>query len=176
MLCSHRKKGTVAVRETACKAKEVQLDLAEFGAAGPKGDKGDPGDPGAPFSVASTLQAGQSLTGPWSVSGGNDGWAGTSVQFRLPLAAAIPVANAHYIALGAAPTAECPGFGQAAAGHLCVYANEGTQAALSFSAIYHNEGDLMASVGGAGQLGFHLYFSSNATDTYLSGSYTVTAP
>jgi hypothetical protein len=171
------KKSAVFVRES-CRAKETQLVLADFGATGPKGDKGDQGDQGDPgdaFSVTSTLQPGQSLSGPWSVGAGNGGWAGTSIQFRLPLAAPIALANVHYLADGAAPTADCPGYGQAAAGHLCVYTNEGT-GNLAFSSIYHNEGNLDASVAGAGIFGFHLFFSSTAADTYLSGSYTVTAP
>lgn len=159
VLCS-KKKGAVLVRDTACKPKEVQLNVTDFGAIG----------------VASTLGSGQSLTGPWSVSAGIDDWAGLSVQFRLPLAAPIAGANTHYLARNDPPTAECPGYGQAAAGHLCIYTNEGNPSGIVFSAIYHNEGDLTASVAGAGVYGFHLYFSSNATDTYLSGTYTVTAP
>jgi len=41
VLCQKRS-GVVVVR-TACKKKEVALDLAQFGAVGPKGDPGDTG-------------------------------------------------------------------------------------------------------------------------------------
>jgi hypothetical protein len=44
-----KKSGALIIR-TACRKKETQLNLADFGAVGPKGDigpKGDKGDPGA---------------------------------------------------------------------------------------------------------------------------------
>ncbi len=58
ILCE-KKSGAVFIR-TACKNKEMQVDLAAFGAVGPKGDKGDTGSPG-PFPA--TLPSGKTLTG-----------------------------------------------------------------------------------------------------------------
>jgi hypothetical protein len=49
-----KKSGALAIR-TACKKKETQVDLADFGALGPKGDKGDPGDPGDPGAPGTAL-------------------------------------------------------------------------------------------------------------------------
>jgi hypothetical protein len=49
-----KKKGAMFVR-TTCKAKETQVNLADFGAVGPKGDKGDTGVAGAPGADGSAL-------------------------------------------------------------------------------------------------------------------------
>jgi hypothetical protein len=50
VLCT-KKSGVVVRRDAACKRKETQLDLTQFGALGPKGDPGSPGSPGSPDSA-----------------------------------------------------------------------------------------------------------------------------
>src|SRR5689334_20586326 len=97
------------------------------GPAGPAGATGQTGPAGASFSPDATLPSGKSLTGPWAVGDWASTFMGTQVEFRIPLAAEIPGTNAEYLAQGTT-SASCPGFGQAAAGHLCVYTNEGTGA------------------------------------------------
>jgi hypothetical protein len=142
------------------------------GAAGPQGPTGPAGAPGQNFTLNTTLPSGQTLTGIYGVGGGNGDWIHDTVLFRIPLAAPIPGANSHYLPVGAAVTAQCPGPGQAAAGHLCIYAfeDDGTK---TFSSIYHNEG---GSIAGAGRTGFLIYFSATANLTYESGTWAVTAP
>lgn len=58
VLCA---KGSKIAIRTACKKKETQLDLAQFGAVGPKGDKGDPG----PAGPIEGVPAGGDLTGTY---------------------------------------------------------------------------------------------------------------
>jgi hypothetical protein len=140
--------------------------------AGPRGPQGPAGAKGADFTADTTLAPGKTLTGSWGVGGGPNGWASDAVQFRIPLASP-PVAS-DYIPNAAAETANCPGPGHAAAGHLCVYRIEGT-GVLSFSAIYSDDDG--TSNAGASTNGFLIYLSSGATSlNYASGSWSVTAP
>jgi hypothetical protein len=146
------------------------------GPTGPSGPKGDKGDPGASFSPSATLPSGQSLTGPWTVGGGNQDWLADAVQYRIPLAAPIASAKTHWLGDGQTST-DCPGYGQATAGHLCIYTNEfGTTDVPAFGAIYHNEGSVDASDSGSGRFGFNIFFKGDEAESYLSGTYTVTAP
>jgi Collagen triple helix repeat (20 copies) len=146
------------------------------GAAGAKGDKGDKGDSGAPgqdLTYATTLKPGQTLTGLWAA-----GYGGTSPasiaygEFRPNLAAKIPNANVHYVT--GASAANCPGHGQAAAGHLCIYQYWTND--MTFSQV--NTADKAdASYGsGAGREGFVLYMSGSSTTANAFGSWAVTAP
>lgn len=65
-----------------------------------------------------TLPHGESLTGAWVIAG-DIGFPGEGITFSTPLPGDIPISNAHYI--DGAFTADCPGPGQAAVGHLCAY-------------------------------------------------------
>lgn len=136
------------------------------GAIGPKGDKGDS------FSVATTLPSGQTERGGYSLwGGGSGGFLGTAIDFRIPLAQAIPAGNAHFIA-GGAFTPQCPGYGQAAAGHACVYQEQTSGAALGgiFSQFNNSQVTSATSVNG-----FHLWFTVSAAAAWSYGEWAVTA-
>jgi hypothetical protein len=89
------------------------------GAGGAIGPQGPAGTAGQDLTYTTTLQTGQTLTGVYSTAGPvSGGWMAATIEFRPRLPANIPSANFHYV--GAA-NANCPGPGQAAAGHMCVY-------------------------------------------------------
>src|SRR5262245_52196826 len=68
--------------------------------------------------VSTTLKPGQSLTGVYSAWGSPSGYMGTDINYRIPLAQALPAEDVHFIAEGVPTTAECPSVGHAAQGHL----------------------------------------------------------
>jgi hypothetical protein len=68
-----------------------------------------------------TLPPGETLVGSYAVAeGGSDGFPADGLIFNPPLPGDIPPSDAHFIQ-SAAFTTDCPGNGQAADGHLCVY-------------------------------------------------------
>jgi hypothetical protein len=160
-----------AVKDGALLARDFRAGQLPAGAAGPQGPQGAKGDPGRDFTPQTVLPPGALLVGHWAVGGGAGDWMGTSVNFRIPLAAAVPGANAHHIE-GTAFTPECPATEDAAPGHLCVYTKE-TGGTSTFSAIYHNLPD---STAGASREGFNLFFSATANLSYRSGTWAVRAP
>jgi hypothetical protein len=141
------------------------------GAQGLAGKEGAAGTKGANFTDETTLAAGQTLTGSWGVGGGTGDWMGDSVQFRIPLPAALSEEN--YIASSGEYSTTCPGPGKAAAGQLCVYKDEGA-GVFTFSAIYNDEGGTSKS--GPGASGFLIYFFGESEEAYASGDWAVTAP
>jgi len=72
-----------------------------------------------------TLPPGQSLTGVFGVNGDN-GFPTDNITFSTPLPGDIPGSDTHFLAVGGPTTAECPGPGEAAPGHLCVYEVQST--------------------------------------------------
>jgi len=107
VICT-KKSGVMVVRD-ACKKKETQVNLADFGAVGPKGD------PGQDLTVDTPLQGGQTETGVYSATGNvSGGFSAFAIEFRPPLPADIDVANAEYNT-GGATDSNCQGPGQAAA-------------------------------------------------------------
>ena len=64
VICT-KKSGVMVVRD-ACKKKETQVNLADFGAVGPKGD------PGQDLTVDTPLQGGQTETGVYSAEAPQD--------------------------------------------------------------------------------------------------------
>jgi hypothetical protein len=101
----------------SCLPSETAISWGQTGTQGPPGPPGPKGDKGEDLLFSSTLKPGQTLTGVYSAAGGAD-FFGTTIEFQPQLPAAIPFANQHYV--GGA-NANCPGPGQAAPGHLCVY-------------------------------------------------------
>jgi hypothetical protein len=97
------------------------------------------------FLTASPLASGETLTGIWATnapgSATTPGRGMAPIAFRPELAVDLPLGSAHYLA-GGSTSSQCPGAGQAAAGHLCVY--EGFIFGASFMD-FANPGD-----GGAG--------------------------
>jgi Collagen triple helix repeat (20 copies) len=151
----------------------TQGPAGQPGAAGAKGDKGDPGTPGQNLTYTTTLKPGETLTGLWAT-----GYGGTSpvsinyFEFRPNLAAKIPNANVHYVA--GASAVNCPGHGQAAAGHLCIYQYWNVDSTFN-SVDSADKAD--ASFGpGAGKEGFVLYMNGSSTVANAFGSWAVTAP
>jgi hypothetical protein len=67
-----------------------------------------------------TLPAGESLSGAYAVNA-NAGYASQGITFSIPLPGDIPASDGQFIGDGQPFTAECPGIGEAAEGHLCVY-------------------------------------------------------
>ncbi len=130
VLC--KKKNGAVVARVACKGKEVQLDLAQFGAIGPKGDPGPKGDVGAQGTPGEQGPAGPLLvtlpSGATQRGFFGGGAAGTSdTVVESPLSFPVPLASdvtAHVIPVGGPPTTECAGSvsaPSAAPGHLCLY-------------------------------------------------------
>ena len=117
----------------------------------------------------STLKSGQTLAGVWGAATPgtttNAEFAVDTIEFRPKLAAAIPRSNMHYVT---SATSECPGQGQAASGHLCVY--ETWTHGLPFYGFY--------SVGSsaADEWGTALYFQADSSTSNARGTWAVTAP
>jgi hypothetical protein len=144
------------------------------GLEGDKGDTGGKGEKGDPGPLLDTLPSGRTQFGNYYALN-NPAPAGQfavdviSYQFPLP---AVPID--HYLAPGAAPTAECPGGTgnpQAAPGHLCVYsqARANTQTGYSGDGVAFDKKD---------RYGFALNITSSGSANlfYDIGSWAVTAP
>ena len=142
------------------------------GPQGPQGSQGTAGTPGQDLTYTTTLKPGQTLTGPWAVGGGGTGTSIGSAEFRPNLAATVPFANVHYVA-GASAT-NCPGHGQAAAGHLCIY--EYFNSGQAFSSTFGADGQSASYVSGAGRTGFVIYMVPDHAGANAFGSWAYTAP
>lgn len=136
-----------------------------------KGDKGDKGDPGTNLTGQTPLASGKSQSGFFAAGGGNSttGYIADSITFQQPLAAGISGANIVYNAPGVT-TPNCLGPGQAAPGYLCFYVNE--QNAVTLCCIYNQalQNPAIDKNGGI------IYWYVNATTSFASGQWTVTAP
>jgi hypothetical protein len=141
------------------------------GATGSTGATGPQGPAGTSYTINTRLQHGQNETGIYSAYGGGSGSEfASTVNFRIPLNVDLPVANTSFLAAGAAYTANCPGPGLAATGHLCVYETYG--AFRTFSGIVDTTNVFV----GASRWGFSISFSATSTDSWSYGEWTVTAP
>jgi len=174
VFCRNNKKGTVFVRDPACKSKETRLNLADFGAVGPPGAPGAPGVPGPPGPFPDVLPSGEQLTGVFALGGGASGsdLGITQISFAYPLASAPTV---QVIGAGAPTPAGCTGDVNspgAAAGNLCI-----------FTGLVQNSGSLgtYEPVGGingiASTFGIVLYVSSTSGGIFdYNGTWAVRAP
>ena len=88
---------------------------------------------------------------------------GGSVTYPTPLPAGMPSDKMHYVS--GAPTADCPGAGDAAAGHLCLYQVENQ--GVTSPAVYPTSGDAT---------GFAFYGYIIYDDALMWGRWTVRAP
>lgn len=145
----------------------------DTGAAGANGTNGTNGTDGDDFTIATTLQSGQTQKGLWGGWGGSPvgNYLQDTVNFRVPLAAAIPSANVHYV--GGA-NANCPGTSGdplAAAGHMCVYqVSKG-------NATHVNTFNTLTGGNGISVYGFSIYFTVDAAGAaHAYGTWAVTAP
>ena len=94
------------------------------------------------------------------------------ISFPIPLEGSLPAANLHF--LGLATSAACPGAGQAAAGHLCVYAAPGRN-----DLPFHFFDDPITGFNdsNAAPFGVNLALWAGAHPSDVgAGSWTVTAP
>ena len=142
------------------------------GAAGAAGARGATGPKGADYTVATTLQSGQTETGvyaAWGQASAAGGYLADAVSFRIPLAADLPAANQHFVTGASAPN--CPGIGQAAAGHLCLYR-------VAFgNTTWVNTFDPTTGGNGISKVGFNAYFTFAAAGAgWNYGEWAVTAP
>jgi hypothetical protein len=119
--------------------------------------------------VRSSLALGTTESGVWGAAGPVGSYDLAIVQYRTHLPATIAEANVHYVT---APTTECPGAGQAAAGHLCIYqVFDGGMDPVNFP-IWNPE-DLTT---GSGQMGFVIYMEATSAFGDAWGTWTVKAP
>ena len=77
----------------------------------------------------------------------------------------------HYLTDGATPTTECPGVGQAAAGHLCMYEGWAFNAAYS-----HVVSPLDGTQSTLPTHGFAIYWNSSNQLANVVGSWAHTVP
>jgi len=85
--------------------------------------------------VSGRLPGGKTETGTWSAGPfGSAGVQSDSISFPIPLTGALPEVQIHFLSVGEGETPECPGTvaePKAAAGNLCVYAQELKSLSLS---------------------------------------------
>jgi hypothetical protein len=137
------------------------------GGQGPKGDQGPPGPKGADFTIATTLQSGQTETGTYAVTEyTTSALMLEAVNFRVPL----PAGTDKIEFRNFTASANCPGPGKAAHGYLCIYKFSG-------SATFDHVDDLFAGrTDQASATGFVLEFTADSTGSWSEGTWAVTAP
>ena len=166
------------VANRSLRAVDFALGQLPAGPQGPKGDKGDKGDTGAqgvPGPFPNPLPSGQTLRGSYELVDGNaapgERYA-TSVSFlpNLPTG----TYTAHYINVGAAPPAQCPGTAanpQAQAGHLCIYETSANKGSVTIVDTKN------PATGRASELGFGIWLTATGAggDNWMRGTWAVTA-
>jgi hypothetical protein len=119
-----------------------------------------------------TLPSGQSESGVFATADGvgpsSFGYMGLTITYPRPLAAAISAAN--IIDVHGTSGTHCPGIGQADPGYLCLYDTD--TSGTTGTVFYSNTGPDT----GVGKLGVVLYWTVTTGDSYVGGSWTVTAP
>ena len=112
---------------------------------------------------------GATQSGVWALGGATGGNPLLTINYKSALPAAIAEANTHYVI---APnwTTDCPGLGQAAAGHLCVY--ERFHFAMTVNYFFNPED----YVNGSGTRGFAMYMTPTDAAANALGVWSVTAP
>lgn len=165
------------------------------GPQGPAGKDGSQGAPGEPGPLLESLPAGKTLKGTWGVGGSlgaeeGPGRALVQVSFQFPVS---PAPNVYYIQKGntfaaeipqtgtvSFPTPEeleaaCPGTAaqpKAAAGNLCIYAEEEEEA--NFTAIDFLPAGLAEKISRATTLGTVIPLRVQSELGYARGSWAVT--
>jgi len=143
------------------------------GANGKDGTNGNNGNNGANFFVTSTLQSGQTESGIYAAWGGKEfsDYMSDTINFRIPLVSALSSTQVSFLTHGQGATASCPGPGNAAPGHLCVYETAGGND--GYIQIYNPAVDF----DGSAATGFDIVFASlGGSPAYTYGTWTVTAP
>jgi hypothetical protein len=118
---------------------------------------------------AQKARLGKTETGMYSFVGTDgSGYTGTTIEFDQMLPAAIAAGNGHYVTT---PTAQCPGPGRAAAGHLCVY--EGFRGNATFYDIF-SPTDTLTTSEDASRQGAMIVFSITGATPNGRGTWAVT--
>ena len=175
-----KKSGSIRVvtKKAKCKRGESKLSWNTAGPAGKNGANGGNGANGANGAngkdlISQTpLASGQSESGFFAAADGESksGYVAQGISFSQPLAA--PIAENHVLYnLEKVTSAQCPGFGQAAPGYVCLYESEGSGLLPFFIAR-----DFALHANAADKYGFALFFEAKAAGTFVAGSWTVTAP
>lgn len=134
-------------------SKLTAANATTYACNGAPGEDGEDGETG----FTSTLPVGKTETGAYTYSGGveNVGGIPVALSFNIPLAAALPESNVHFVAVTAPPNSNCTGTAgnpTAASGHLCIY--EGFRIASAFESAFQ----LDLTSGGASPAGALLLF------------------
>ena len=112
------------------------------------------------------------MTGEYSSRGIDE--RDVTINFRIPLSEGVPHT---FVPEGGPFTTECPGYGQAATGHLCVY--ERFSFFSTFYNVFHMRGEGYGGAAGASADGFVLYFDTSGSagsDGTSIGEWAVRAP
>lgn len=118
----------------------------------------------------SPLPSGESQSGVFSAGGagaGAGGWLGVPIVYPRPLTT--DIANNHIVDAVKNPTANCPGPGQAAPGYLCLYNSVTSGAGAGYG---YSDNAFLPSP----SVGAVVYFPITGANSYVGGSWTVTAP
>src|SRR5262245_28162345 len=175
-----KKNGAVRIvtKRARCKRGEKKLSWnsegvrGKNGTNGKNGANGTNGTNGQDLTSHTPLPSKQSESGFFALGGGGSkaGFVVEGISFSQPLSAPIAPGRVAYNKKGIT-SPNCPGFGQAAPGFVCLYESEGT-AGLSFF-IAH---DFALNANAADKYGFALLFEVKAALGFVAGSWTVTAP
>lgn len=160
------KKGAVSLAKLSKAAKKTLK-----GKAGPRGETGAAGPQGPPGPAIQVLPSGQTATGFWAVGGTTGGLAYDAITFVPKLPQPVPLAKEKYLKMGQSST-ECPGFGKAQAGFLCVYTS--WENAVTFGAFSNGVSDLASAP--ATETGAIINFSASTTQSNARGNWAYTAP
>jgi hypothetical protein len=114
--------------------------------------------------------SGQRQSAPFGASASNGGLGSSVVTFRPRLPASIPLANAHLQTVGTT-SANCPGIGRAAPGHLCVYETFNNSMTTFLGFHDPQSGGLAVRPNGT-----VLIWTSVSTVGNVRGTWTATAP
>ena len=112
-----------------------------------------------------TLKSGTVVSGVYAAYGtGPGGYIGGAVQYPIQPATAISGSNIHYAS--GSPTEACPGVGDAAAGHVCMYPSELGSATFAFT----------YQAATSGKTGFFYYANATGSGPFMTGTWTMRAP
>jgi len=140
------------------------------GTNGTAGATGATGATGANLTAETVLPSGQSESGVYAGSAQGDTMSAAGIvialQYTQPLAS--PIASSHIVET-TSTTTDCPGQGHAASGYLCLYSLQ--NAGMTFDGVPNDYTDLPSPDPGA-----LVYYYTTAYDSYVSGTWTVTAP
>jgi hypothetical protein len=141
------------------------------GKEGKEGKEGKQGIEGKEGAYPVTLAAGKSESGVFALAAGSSisGFMTEGIAFSTPLAGPLEGTNVDFLKVGETD-ANCPGVGSAAAGYLCVYAQQESNATVSGHAISKSEGQP-----GASASGFLVFLTVSGASAYSYGAWTVTA-